>query len=101
MNNMMKRFFDENKETLWEQDLHDGLYQNAVDGSRGIYKSPDGTYFYAEYHRNGFTYNGADELRILSKVVVETALTTRYKEPWGEDIGTDPYLYLIENGYLL
>ena len=76
---MMKRFYQEDKETLWEQDLYDELYTNAVDGSRGLYKSADGKYFFAEVHRNGFTYNGHDELRILPEDVVKDAL--QYKDP--------------------
>ena len=101
MENMMKRFLDENKEVLWEQDLYDSLYQTALDGSRGIYKSPDGTLFFAEHHRNGFTYNGTNKLRLLSNEVVEKALKTEYTEPWGENVGIKPFTYLAENGYLL
>lgn len=98
---MMKRFYEKDKETLWEVELYDGLYTDAVDGSRGIYKSSDGKYFYAEEHRNGFTYNGESYLKLLPENVVKEALTTKYNSVVGEDTGIDPFYYLTSRGWLL
>lgn len=101
MSNKMKRFFDEQKETLWEKDLYDGLYRTP-DGNEGIYKSPDGQYFYAKHHRNGFTYNGESDLRLLPENIAKAALSANYdNDPYVKDNGLDyPTWWLVNNNWI-
>lgn len=101
MANLMKRFLEESKEVLWEKDLYDGLY-NSIDGNEGIYKSEDGKYFYAKYHKNGFTYNGEDILRILPEDIAKKAVAANYdNDSFVTDNKLDyPTWYLINNNWI-
>ena len=83
MDAVMKRFNDEGKKALWSKVLYDSLY-HTPEGEEGIYQSPDGKYFYAKHHGNGFTYNGGDSLVILPDEIAIAALAADYSD--------DPYV---------
>lgn len=101
MENVMKRFHEEDKEALWEFDFHGSLY-DCYAGTKGLYRSKkDGVYFYAEYHTNGMEYTGGDYLVIVPEDVAKEALTKKYTKFYGgeEHYEIDPEYYLTEAHY--
>jgi len=98
MEKMMKRYFEEDKEVLWEADFRGSLY-SAYAGSKGIYRSnKDGKYFFAEHHTNAMEYTGKDYLVILPENIAKEALAKKYHND-RDEYDINPEYALIEMRY--
>ena len=93
MESMMKRYYEEDKEVLWEFNFHGDLY-DCYAGTKGIYRSKkDGVCFYAAHHTN---------LVLLPEDIAAEALTKKYTKFYGGDehYEIDPEYYLIAARYI-
>ena len=102
INAIMKRYYEEDKEVLWEFNFHGDLY-DCYAGTKGIYRSKkDGVCFYAAHHINELERTGPNYLVILPEDIVAEALTKKYTKFYGgaEHYEIDPEYYLMEARYI-
>lgn len=96
VNRIMKRYLDDDKRTLWEEDFHNnGIYTGTV----GVYQSPDGRCFYARYHSNQLSYTGQSYLRVVPTEAAFKSLTAKFPTGNGDE-EINPELYLITERWI-